>query len=307
MRKLAISICTFTFLLAGQAARAQEPTDFPAMGKQLLADARKYLEMEPTEHNWKRELRGVEVTEETLAQYKRGLLQPWPPAPAPYVVTHYLRPLAHSEPEIINQMLPLVEQVFHRYTRWTPLPQLSRSAQRSVGVPDHDPRRSDAEAMQDVMRRMEKRTEALKAYEKVRRHNNYVAELMEIYTRITIRSGNPRAARTVINLIRDLEQDDLSIWARLVRIIGDEAKRLEGNQAKAYYKLFVDVGQRVREKTRNYPDPTELKVPKSGQAQFGTDWVWAGRLFLATAQKLADHHDLPDVDVPKRKPHKPRY
>jgi len=294
-------------LLTGPAAHAEEATDFPAMGTQLLADARKYLEMEPQDRNWNWKLRGMEVTEETLADYKRGLLQPWPMEPAPFVVAHYLKPLARSEPQIINKMLPLVNRVFRRYARWMPLGQLSRSAQRAVGVPDHDPRRNDAEAMQDVMRRIEKRTEALKAYEKVRRHNKYVAELMEIYTRITIRSGNPRATRVVIDLIRSLEQDDLSIFARLVKIIGDEAKRLEPGQAKAYYKLFVDVGTRFREKTRTYPDPTELKIPKSGQAEFGGDWVWAGRLFLATAQKLADHHDLPDVDVPKRKPHKPRY
>lgn len=302
MRNLALIASTLTVaLLACVPARAANEVDFLAIQRELVADAQRYLANEKLEVDWDRRLRDVEVTEETVDEYQQGLLQPVPFEPGPFVVAHYLRPLLRSEKEIIVKLLPAVDRVYARYARWMPLPQINPAAQRQIDVPDHNPRENDAAAMRKLMDQIRRRNQALEAYEKVRLHNVQVGVLMEQYTKLKVRSGDPAASREIIQLIRELEGKDLKTWASIVSTIGDESKHLNKERAKPYYDLFAEIGQRFRLENKSYSDPTAVAIKKSGEAVFGDDKVNVGLEFLQAADDLAQKHGLPRVDVPSRR------
>jgi hypothetical protein len=302
MRHRALVACTLSVgLLVCAPAWAAAKVDFLAIQRELVADSQRYLANEKLEVDWDRRLRDVEVTEETVDEYQQGLLQPVPFEPGPFVVAHYLRPLLRSEKEIIEKLLPAVDRVYTRYARWTPLPQLNSSAKRQIGVPDHNPRENDAAAMRKLMDQIRRRNQALQTYEKVRLHNVQVERLMEYYTKLKIRSGDPRASREIIQLIRQLENQGLKTWANIVSTIGDESKHLNKDRAKPYYDLFTEIGQRFRLESKSYADPTAVAMKKSGEASFGDDKVNVGQSFLEAADDLAKKHDLPNVDVPSRR------
>jgi hypothetical protein len=300
-RMLSLSLMTILLLNAPLSAQNDDKADFAKIQQALVADAKRVFQSQTPENDWDRELRNVKVSADQTDEYLRALQMPVPPEEGPYVVSYLLRPLLASEKDVIAKAIPIVERVFRMHSNFLALPKLSPGASKAITPPDYASGKRDDLAMRQMMLVIERRNQALQRYERIRQHNIYAEELAERYTKLKIRSGARGADKDVISLIKDYEQKGVSTFAKVVSTVGDESGNLDKERAKAYYDLFVEIGKPFKYQEKEYFDPGDVGIQKSGQAFFGEDDVNVGVLFLEAADDLAKKNSLPRIDVPTRK------